>query len=140
MSSVEALRPRLDRIQFVSLVAGAAGSAVALVLGLAWPGRFFPAYMVAFLLAFGMGAGSLALLMLHRLVGGNWGRVIRRPLEAAAATLPALAVLFVPIILGMGWLYPWADRCPGLHQRRAGPRLPDRDGPRPRQRRGPGDP
>lgn len=107
MSSVEALRPRLDRIQFIALVAGAAGSAVGLVLGLVWPGLFFPAYMVAYLFAFGLGAGGVALLMLHRLVGGNWGRVIRRPLEASAATLPALAVLFVPIILGMESLYPW---------------------------------
>ena len=39
----------------------------------------------------------LAWLMLQYLTGGAWGVVIRRPAEAAARTLPLLAVLFVPI-------------------------------------------
>ncbi len=35
--------------------------------------------------------------MLHHLVGGSWGLVIRRPLEAGVQTMPVLALLFVPI-------------------------------------------
>jgi len=52
--------------------------------------------------------GSLAVLMLHHLVGGTWGLSIRRPLEAGALTLPLMAVLFVPLIFGLEQLYPWA--------------------------------
>src|SRR5262249_62390820 len=44
----------------------------------------------------------------HR-VGGPGGSLIRRPLGAAAATLPLLALLFLPLLLGLRVLYPWAD-------------------------------
>ena len=36
-------------------------------------------------------------LMLQHVTGGAWGVVIRRPCEAAARTLPLLALLFLPI-------------------------------------------
>jgi hypothetical protein len=45
--------------------------------------------------------------MVQHLSGGAWGVVIRRPLEAATSTIPAMAVLFVPIALGMHSLYEW---------------------------------
>jgi hypothetical protein len=45
--------------------------------------------------------------MLQHLTGGGWGLVIRRVLEAATRTLPLVVVLFLPIILGAQWLYPW---------------------------------
>jgi len=41
-------------------------------------------------------------------VGGLWGYTIRRPLEAAAMTVPLMALLFLPIALGVHELYPWA--------------------------------
>jgi hypothetical protein len=48
--------------------------------------------------------------MLQHLTGGHWGIVIRRPLESATRTLPLLAVLFLPIIFGMKYLYgAWLD-------------------------------
>src|SRR5690606_14431168 len=33
--------------------------------------------------------------------------VFRRIFEASSATLPLLAVLFIPVLVGMGSLYPW---------------------------------
>jgi hypothetical protein len=47
--------------------------------------------------------------MLQHLTGGGWGFVIRRVLEAATRTLPFMAVLFIPIILGSHSLYAWRD-------------------------------
>ena len=38
--------------------------------------------------------------MIRHLTGGGWGMVIRRILGAAMRTVPLLAVLFIPIILG----------------------------------------
>src|SRR5205823_969285 len=35
--------------------------------------------------------------------------LIRRVLEAGSRTLPLLAVLFVPVAWGIGYLYPWAQ-------------------------------
>jgi hypothetical protein len=72
--------------------------------------RIFQSYLIGWTFWTGIGIGSLALLMLQHLTGGGWGLVIRRVLEAATRTLPAMAILFVPIILGAHWLYhEWAD-------------------------------
>jgi hypothetical protein len=69
--------------------------------------KFYEAYLVAWVFWAGVSLGSLALLMVHHLSGGAWGVVIRRPLEAATRTLPFMAVLFLPIVAGMGHLYHW---------------------------------
>ena len=47
--------------------------------------------------------------MIHNLTGGQWGLLIRRVLEAGALTIVPLAVLFVPMALGLKTLYPWMD-------------------------------
>ena len=46
--------------------------------------------------------------MLQYLTGGAWGVVIRRPCEAAARTLPLLALMFLPILIGIPNLYEWS--------------------------------
>ncbi len=70
--------------------------------------QFFRSYLQAYLFWLGIALGCLAITMLHHLSGGAWGLVIRRLLEAAARTLPLMAVLFVPIVLGLPSLYEWA--------------------------------
>lgn len=69
--------------------------------------QFFHSYLVGYLFWAGIALGSLALLMLQHLTGGHWGLVIRRVLEAATRTLPLVAVLFLPIIIGAHNIYPW---------------------------------
>jgi len=69
--------------------------------------QFFRSYLLAFSFWAGISVGSLALLMLQHMTGGGWGLVIRRALEAATRTLPLMLVLFLPIISGAHWLYPW---------------------------------
>jgi hypothetical protein len=100
----------VGRLQTRALIVGA----VALVLGLiGWwqtPGTFVQTYLNSYLLILGLSLGSLGLLMLQHLTGGQWGIMIRRPLEAATRTLPLLLVLFIPIVLGMKSLYmEWLD-------------------------------
>ncbi|MEX0711501.1 MAG: hypothetical protein WD278_04085 [Pirellulales bacterium] len=77
----------------------------------AWsePESFYPAWLVAYLFWLGIALGCLAISMLHHLTGGAWGRVIRRVVESGAATLPLLALLFLPVWLGMEHLYVWAQ-------------------------------
>ena len=72
------------------------------------PGSFFRAYLSAYIFWLGMPVGCLALLMLHHLVGGRWGFMIQRVLEAAIQTLPLMALLFIPLLIGLSDLYPWA--------------------------------
>jgi hypothetical protein len=88
-------------------MAGAGGLLVWLPFGVFAPSAM-PSYLATYTFFLGIGVGSLGFLMLHHLVGGAWGFAIRRPLEAATMTLPLMALLFLPIILGMGSLYEWA--------------------------------
>ena len=99
----------LDRLEPRLWIAGAVAGAVSLVGLFADPTQFFRSYLFAYLVCLGIPLGAMAILLLHYLTGGNWGLVIRGTLEAVLGTLPALAVLFVPIALGLGRLYPWAD-------------------------------
>jgi hypothetical protein len=71
--------------------------------------QFFESYLIGWTFWTGIGIGSIALLMLQHMTGGGWGLVIRRVLEAATRTLPVMAILFVPIIAGSGYLYPWRN-------------------------------
>ncbi len=90
-------------------VVGVVGLALlALIGGLTNPGGFFHAYLFGYTFWLGLGLGCLGVLLVQVLTGGNWGLVTRRIFEAGTATLPMMAVLFVPIILGLPQLYAWA--------------------------------
>jgi hypothetical protein len=69
--------------------------------------QFFRSYLTAYLFVIGFPLGCLALLMLHHLVGGEWGFMIQRMLEAGVRTLPLMGLLFLPLIAGMSELYLW---------------------------------
>jgi len=100
----------VGRLQRNALAAGGIGLLLCIVAAIKSPQIFFPSYLMGYLLVLGLALGSLGLLMLQHLTGGHWGIVIRRPLESATRTLPLLAVLFLPIVLGMKYLYgAWLD-------------------------------
>jgi hypothetical protein len=74
------------------------------------PDKFYQSYLFSYLLVLGLTLGSLGLLMLQHLTGGNWGIIIRRPLEAAAQNIWLVFLMFVPVVLGMNSLYrAWMD-------------------------------
>jgi hypothetical protein len=102
--------PALARLQQRALMVGAigllAGAAGALLAGV---DQFLRSWLIGFMLVLGLSLGSLALLMLQHLSGGQWGLVSRRIFEAASRTLPLLAILFLPIALGLNRLYIWAQ-------------------------------
>ena len=60
------------------------------------------------MVALSLSLGCISILMLYHLVGGAWGTVSRRTLEAGMMTLPLMAVLFIPIALNLPRLYEWA--------------------------------
>ncbi|HEY8714562.1 MAG TPA: hypothetical protein VIM00_04235, partial [Candidatus Acidoferrum sp.] len=101
----------VGRLQRNALVAGGIGLILSVLAAIKSPQIFYPSYLMGYLLVLGLALGSLGLLMLQHLTGGNWGIVIRRPLESATRTLPLLALLFLPIAFGgMKYLYgAWLD-------------------------------
>ncbi|HEV2800288.1 MAG TPA: hypothetical protein VGW12_07315 [Pyrinomonadaceae bacterium] len=92
-----------------ALVAGIVALVICIVGAFLSPAGFWRAYLVGYVFWTGVSVGSLAIIMLHHLSGGGWGVVIRRPLEAAARTLPVMAILFLPIAFAVftHTLYPW---------------------------------
>lgn len=90
------------------LVAGVAALVVSIIGAFFAPDSFFRAWLWSYTFYVGLTAGCLALLMLQFLTGGAWGLVTRRICEAAVRTLPLLALLFVPIALGIPRLYEWS--------------------------------
>jgi hypothetical protein len=99
----------IGTLQKRALGVGVAG-ALLLVVGFSTNrDQFFRSYLIGYLFWLGVPLGSLALLMLHHLTGGAWGFVIRRLCEASARTFWVMAVLFLPIALGLGRVYhEWA--------------------------------
>lgn len=99
------LNPIKQRALIVAAVAGAA----CVLGGFLDPTQFFRSYLVAFVFWLSIALGCLAIMMLQHVASGAWGVMLRRTLEAAARTLPILAVLFVPIVIGIPRLYLWAN-------------------------------
>jgi hypothetical protein len=98
----------MKRLQRRAAIAAVLGGVICLVGGILNPRQFFYSYLLAFVLWLGVTLGSLGLLMVQHLSGGAWGFVLRRQLEGAARLVPAMAVLFIPILVGLQTLYPWA--------------------------------
>lgn len=99
----------LAGIQRRALVVGAAALALAAIGGVLDPTQFFRSYLVAFVYVLGVPLGCFGIAMLHHLSSGAWGLMIRRILEAATRTLPWAALFFLPLLVGVGKIYPWAD-------------------------------
>lgn len=99
----------LRKLQAPALGIGGLGLALSFGGALVAPEAFFDAWLVAYLYWLAAALGSTAMLMMQYISGGRWGAAIRRPLEAAAANVPLMALFFVPVALGISSLYPWAD-------------------------------
>ncbi|MHB1033084.1 MAG: hypothetical protein ACYC35_02310 [Pirellulales bacterium] len=102
-------RTVMTRWQQRSLGLGIAALLVSAIGAVSSPAEFFRAYLAAWLFYLGIALGSMVMLMVYHLTGGSWGFLIRRILEAGMKTLPLVAILFVPIGWGVGYLYPWAQ-------------------------------
>ena len=102
--------PSMSTFQKRALIAGIVFLVVLLAGVVLDRKQFFQSYLIGWTFWTGIAVGSIALLMLQHLTGGGWGFVIRRALEAATRTLPLMAVLFVPVIAGAYYLYPWTHQ------------------------------
>ena len=100
----------VDRVQKAGLLVGGIALLLAIFGAFTSPENFYHSYLFSFMLVLGLTVGSLGLLMLQHLTGGNWGIIIRRPLEAASRNIWLVLVMFIPIVLGMKTLYrAWLD-------------------------------
>ncbi|HRX85574.1 MAG TPA: hypothetical protein P5572_11200 [Phycisphaerae bacterium] len=103
------LPANLSRLQRPALIAGLVALAVCVVGVLINPAQFFIAYLFAFLFWLGISLGAMAFSMVHWMVHGRWGLLIRRFQEAAAGVIPLMILFFIPVALAVHVLYPWAN-------------------------------
>ncbi len=100
--------PNFDRAIRAGALVGLLALLTSSTLFLRNPVQFYRSYLLAYVFWIGFPLGSMAILMLHHLTGGEWGLPIRRPLEAATRTFPLMLILFLPLIFGLKTLFPWA--------------------------------
>jgi len=117
--------PVVKTIAQRSLIVGVVFGVIAILLALKNPDEFYRAYLLGFMAWLGVALGSMAILMIRHLTGGGWGVVIRRILGAAMRTVPLLAALFIPIILGIKKLYIWAQPLEGIQDKHLREHLAD---------------
>jgi len=96
---------RLKKIPLILFLVGLAGGAT---YAATHSEQFYYSYLTAYLFWLGPALGGLFFTMLHHLTGSVWSIVLRKFAEAFAATIPALAVLFIPILFGLHDLYHWS--------------------------------
>src|SRR5262249_15798578 len=72
------------------------------------------AYLFAFVYWLSLALGALLMVSTFHASRARWPTVLRRPLEILGGSFPLLALLFVPLALGVGKLYPWISPPPPL--------------------------
>ncbi len=92
-----------------ALFIGVIATVVAVVGGFADRDQFFRSYVTGFVYVLAFPLGALGLMMLNHVTRGAWGVVSRRILEASARTFPLVALLFLPIAIGLKDIFVWAD-------------------------------
>jgi hypothetical protein len=101
---VEGFRRRALIVGLAALVVGVIGALIST------EGREqFRSYLLAYIFWIAIPLGCFAILMLQHMSGGVWGLVTRRVLESSTRTFPLLALLFLPMLLGLKWIFPWAS-------------------------------
>ena len=100
--------PAIARLQQRALVIGLVGLIAGGVGAVLQPDQLLPSLLIGFLFCLGLSMGSLSLLMVQHLTGGQWGLVARRVYEAGTRVLPYCMLLFIPIAVMLPRLYVWA--------------------------------
>ena len=97
-----------NRLPAIGAVCAVLGAAACALLGAANPKQFFFSWLVSFLFFLSLALGALFFVLIQYATSGGWGIVLRRIGEITFATLPVMAALFLPLVLGLRDLYSWS--------------------------------
>lgn len=64
-------------------------------------------YLASWLFVLGVVLGSMTLMMIHALTGGDWGVRLGNEWMAATRMFPYAAIAVIPLLIGMHVLFPW---------------------------------
>src|SRR4029078_3970351 len=94
LSTIDA--DRIGLLRQRGIVVGGAGLVLAAIGLVLRPGDLMPSWLIGFLFCTGLSLGSLSLLMMQHMSGGNWGLVSRRIFEAGSRALGCPRPLLPP--------------------------------------------
>jgi len=92
-----------------AIVVALVAAVVSVIAGFADVDHLLRAYLTGWLYWLSLTLGCFGLMLLHNLTGGKWGIATRPYIRAGAATLPLMALAFIPIALGAERIFPWAN-------------------------------
>ena len=84
------------------------GVVLCAILGAGNPKQLYFSWLVSFLFFLSLALGGLFFVLIQYAAQGGWGVVLRRIGETTFATIPVMAVLFIPVILGLHDIYSWS--------------------------------
>jgi hypothetical protein len=96
-----------NRLPMIGAVCALLGAAACAIMGPANPKQFFFSWLVSFMFFLSLALGALFFVVIQYASQGGWGIVVRRIGETVFTTIPVMAVLFIPLLLGLSDLYSW---------------------------------
>jgi hypothetical protein len=100
--------PAAGRIPAILLGIVLVGAAALVLVALWQPRATVLGYHAAVVSWTALAIGALPWLVLHELVGGKWSIAAHRTFAGIGGTVVPMAVLFVPVLLLLPAIYPWA--------------------------------
>ncbi|HVZ88649.1 MAG TPA: hypothetical protein VHG72_16880 [Polyangia bacterium] len=91
----------------IALGLGLAALAINIVGFAVTPARALFSWLIAVIYVMTVVLGLMGVLVITHAMNAGWPTVVRRLAEAAMPIMPLLAVLFVPVLLGIDQIYPW---------------------------------
>jgi hypothetical protein len=91
----------------IPLLVGVIGTVATLIGWVTNPGQFYFSYLVGWSFCLTLTLGALFFVLIQHLTRARWSVVVRRLAEAVLWSFPILAMLSIPILLGMHDLYHW---------------------------------
>lgn len=100
--------PQLARLQSLGLIVGVVGVVASGIGFMTDSDQFYRSYLTAYLYWLAPTLGFMGWTMIYHLTEGSWAAPARRIWESGARVMPLMAILVLPIILGMETLFSWA--------------------------------
>src|SRR5262245_57225956 len=97
-----------NRLPVIAAACALLGAVACAILGMANPKQFFFSWLVSFLFFLSLALGALFFVLIQYATQGGWGIVVRRIGETTFATIPVMAALIIPVLLGLHDLYEWS--------------------------------
>ena len=97
---------KLARFPKIAAAVGVVGLGASFAIGMG-DDHLYYSYLTNFMFWLSIALGGLWFTLIQHAVRAGWSIVVRRLAENLMITLPVFALLFIPIVLGLGDLYHW---------------------------------